>query len=59
MFHSSVVVDVSLSPVLISSAAVPYCVHNSVPTSTTIHVLVKGTVRRYQSHAINALFQSL
>ena len=40
MFHSSVVVDVSLSPVSISSAAVPYCVHNAMPTITSVHVLV-------------------
>ena len=32
MFHSSVVVDVSLSPVSISSAAAPYFVHNSMAT---------------------------
>ena len=32
MFRSSVVVDVSPSPVSISSAAAPYFVHNSIAT---------------------------
>ena len=37
MFRSSVVIDVSLSPVSISSAAVPYCVHYSMATITSVH----------------------
>ena len=38
MFHFSVVVDVSLSPVSISSAAAPYFVHNSMATIISVHV---------------------
>ena len=38
MFHSSVVVDVSLSPVSIPSATVPYCI---MPTITSVHVVVE------------------
>ena len=45
MFHSSVVIDVSLSPVSISSAAVLYRVHYSMATLTSVHV--KGVVHLY------------
>ena len=40
MFHSSVVVDVSLSPVSISSAAAPYFVDNSMATIVSVRVSV-------------------
>ena len=38
MFYSSVVVDVSLPPVSISSAAAHYFVHNSMATIISVHV---------------------